>query len=169
MTPPNNNRIDWIAAIARACVGLLFIYMGMSKAFDPVGFLKLVRQYDLPVNFLFLNGIAMTLPWFEVFCGLLLLFGVAVRGTSLLMLGMLIPFTIVVIHRALEIATLKDLAFCAVKFDCGCGAGEVYICAKVVENVLLAAISAWLAAGWGKKLALRYELVKGLCEKQQNP
>jgi len=40
-------------------------------------------------------------PWFEVFCGLLLLTGVAVRGTALTLLLMLVPFTLLVFRRAL--------------------------------------------------------------------
>jgi uncharacterized membrane protein YphA (DoxX/SURF4 family) len=158
MSPKSKNILDWTSLLCRWIIGCLFLYMGLSKALDPVGFLKLVRQYDLPVHYLLLNGIAAVLPWFEAFCGLLLLLGVAVRGTSLLMLGMLVPFTFLVIQRAMEIASLKQIAFCAVKFDCGCGVGDVYICAKVLENCLLAAVSAWLLMGGGKKFALRYDL-----------
>ena len=71
----------------------MFLYMGMSKAVDPVNFLKLLRQYDLTQSSLVLNSLASALPWFEVFCGLLLLAGVAVRGTALTLLLMLLPFT----------------------------------------------------------------------------
>jgi hypothetical protein len=132
--------------------------MGVSKALEPVDFLKLVRQYNLPLPYLMLNGIAATLPWFEVICGFLLTLGVAVRGTALLTASMLVPFTVVVILRALQIAGAQNLAFCAVKFDCGCGAGEVLICAKLLENCLLTAALAWLVFGYGRPLALRYSL-----------
>ena len=60
--------------------GGMFLYMGMSKAVDPVNFLKLLRQYDLTQSSLILNSLASALPWFEAFCGLLLLTGIAVRG-----------------------------------------------------------------------------------------
>ena len=37
-----------------------------------------------------MNALATMLPWFEVFCGVLLVLGIAVRGTALLLAGMLV-------------------------------------------------------------------------------
>ncbi len=147
---------EWSMVLVRWIVGGLFLYMGLSKALDPVGFLKLVREYNVVTNPFLLNAIAAGLPWFEVFCGVLLLTGVAVRGASLMLILMLVPFTILVLNRALDIASVKHLAFCAVKFDCGCGAGEVFICNKLTENALLTIASALFLAGWGKRLSLWY-------------
>ena len=130
-----------LTVLVRLVVGGLFLYMGLNKALHPVEFLKLVRQYDLLQHHLLLNFVASTLPWFEIFCGLLLLVGVAVRGAAVMLVAMLIPFTVVVFLRALEIHETSHLAFCAIKFDCGCGAGEVLICRKLAENVLLTAAS----------------------------
>lgn len=115
--------------------------MGLSKALDPVGFLKLVHAYDLVTDPLLLNLIAGILPWFELFCGLLLLLGVAVRGTALVSGVMLVAFTLMVLRRALALHASGGLAFCAIKFDCGCGAGEVFICRKLTENTALALVS----------------------------
>ena len=89
------------AVAARWLLGGLFVYTGLEKAADPVAFLKLVRQYDLVQSAYLLNAIAGALPWFEVFCGLLLVTGVAVRGAAAAAAGVLIPFTAVVWHRAL--------------------------------------------------------------------
>ena len=61
----------------------------------------MVRQYDLVQSSLLLNSIAAALPWFEIFCGLLLLAGVAVRGTAVMLIVMLVPFTVLVFRRAL--------------------------------------------------------------------
>ncbi len=151
---------DLSGLTARWVVGGLFIYMGLNKALHPADFLKLVRDYDLVTNHYLLNAIAASLPWFEIFCGLLLVTGVAVRGAGLVMVLMLVPFTAVVFKRALEIAELQQIAFCAVKFDCGCGNGEVYICRKLVENVLLILASLWLAFGAGRKLSARFSLLR---------
>src|SRR6266545_4408395 len=82
------------AAIARWILGGVMIYMGVSKALHPVDFLKIVRQYEMVDNHVALNLIAAALPWFEVFCGLLLVCGIAVRASALLCLAMLIPFTL---------------------------------------------------------------------------
>jgi uncharacterized membrane protein YphA (DoxX/SURF4 family) len=143
--------------LARWCLGALFIYMGLNKALHPTDFLKLVRQYDLVQTPPLLNAIAALLPWFEVFCGLLLVLGIAVRASALMLVAMLVPFTAVVFHRALLIHSAKAIAFCAVKFDCGCGNGEVFICQKILENVLLVLLSCWLLAGRGRRCCLRYE------------
>jgi uncharacterized membrane protein YphA (DoxX/SURF4 family) len=151
---------DIVAALARWVLGALFLYMGLSKALHPEEFLKLVRQYEMVSNPFLLNSLAAVLPWFEAFCGLLLLAGVAVRGTAALLVAMLVPFTLLVLRRALAIAGLKGLPFCMVKFDCGCGAGEVFICNKLLENSLLIFVACMLVAGWGRRLALRFSLLK---------
>ena len=142
------------AVAARWFLGLLFVYMGLNKALHPDLFLKLVRQYDLTSNPYFLNAIAAGLPWFEVFCGLLLLAGVAVRGAALMLLLMLLAFTPLVLQRALALAAANKLALCLVKFDCGCGVGEVFACNKLVENCLLMIFSAWLLTGRGRRLCV---------------
>ncbi len=107
---------------------------------------------------LLLNSIAALLPWFEVFCGILLVGGIAVRGSALLLLGMLVPFTWVVIHRAWELHLLQAIPFCAVKFDCGCGTGEVFICRKIAENSLLMLLATWLSLKSSGRLCARFNL-----------
>jgi uncharacterized membrane protein YphA (DoxX/SURF4 family) len=130
-----------VAVGARWTLGGLYLWMGLSKALDPVGFLKLVHEYGVVTTPLLLNLIAGILPWFEVFCGLLLLLGVAVRGAALVAVALLVPFTLLVLRRALVLHAGSQLPFCAIKFDCGCGAGEVFICRKLAENVALTFVS----------------------------
>jgi uncharacterized membrane protein YphA (DoxX/SURF4 family) len=146
--------------VGRWVLGGVFIYMGLTKALHPVDFLKVLRQYELVENHVLLNLIAAGLPWFEVLCGLLLLAGIAVRGSTLLLLGMLIPFTLVVLKRALAIHAAKAIPFCAISFDCGCGGGAVVICHKLLENSLLILLSLLLLAVRAKRLSLRYDLIK---------
>lgn len=152
------NVAELAGVLGRWLLGGLFIYMGLNKALHPVDFLKLVRQYDLVANPYLLNWIAAGLPWFEVFCGLLLVAGVAVRGAALLLALMLVPFSLVVLDRALGIAATQGIPFCSVKFDCGCGTGEVLICRKLAENTLLLLLSLWLLSGVGSRFALRFRL-----------
>jgi uncharacterized membrane protein YphA (DoxX/SURF4 family) len=153
--------IDFSTLAGRWFLGALFVYTGLEKGLDPVSFLKLVRQYDLVQSPFLLNSIAATLPWFEVFCGALLLAGIAVRGTALTLAGILIPFTAAVWHRALVLQAALAIPFCAVKFDCGCGTGEVFICRKLLENAGLILLALWLLAGRGRSFALRYSLSSG--------
>ena len=151
---------DTTTVMARWLLGAAFVCTGLSKALHPVDFLKLVRQYDLVQSSLALNSIAAGLPWFEIFCGLLLLAGVAVRGTALTLMLMLVPFTVLVFHRAMAIQSALAIPFCMVKFDCGCGTGKVFICHKLLENFLLMLLSGWLLAGYGRQLSLCFSLIK---------
>ena len=93
-----------------------------------------------------MNCIAIGVPWVEVFCGLLLLAGIAVRGTALLLAGMLAVFTVAVFHRALGVQAALAVPFCSVKFDCGCGGGPEFICAKLPENLGMFLLAVWLVA-----------------------
>jgi hypothetical protein len=111
-----------------------------------------------------LNSLAATLPWFEVFCGLLLLAGIAVRGTALTLLVMLVPFTGLVLHRALLLQAALNIPFCAVKFDCGCGTGTEFICRKLLENFLLLLLAGLLLARRGRQFSLRFSLLKASSE-----
>jgi uncharacterized membrane protein YphA (DoxX/SURF4 family) len=150
--------VERFAPFARIFLGIVFIYTGMVKALHPVEFLKLLREYNLTENFVLLNLIAGTLPWFEVFTGFLLLLGIGVRGAALLALGMLIPFTVAVAQRAAAIHSTDGTAFCLIQFNCGCGTGEVLICRKLVENlglILLAGFGAFVRAPGA---SLRYSL-----------
>lgn len=118
-------------------LGFLFLWMGLAKALDPVGFLKLVRQYGVVEGPPWLNLLAACLPWFEAFCGALWMLGVAVRGTAAVLGVMLAAFTALVWRHALALQATTGLSFCQIRFDCGCGGGEVWICAKLAENGLL--------------------------------
>ena len=150
--------VEIATVLARWLLGALFLYMGLNKALHPVEFLKLVRQYEMVQNPWLLNSIAAILPWFEAFCGLLLLAGVAVRGVAVMLVLMLVPMTFIVWDRALALQAARAIPFCAVKFDCGCGAGEVFICRKLLENFVLVILSGWLLAGYGRKFCARYTL-----------
>lgn len=151
---------DWVRVGARWILGAVFVSMGLNKAVHPVDFLKIVREYHMVESPVVLNLIAAALPWFEVVCGLLLLGGIAVRGSALLLIGMLVPFSIAVLNRAMAIHAAKAIAFCAIRFDCGCGAGEVVICHKLVENAALILLSILLLAGPNRAWCLRHDLIR---------
>lgn len=133
-----------ISLLVRCVLGVVLVYMGLTKAFAPEDFLKIIRQYDLVQNHVLLNAVAAVLPWFEVFCGGLLLVGIAIRGTAIILMLLLGAFTWMVIRQALIIMSLKSIPFCAVKFNCGCGTGEMLICGKIAENLCLVALAVWL-------------------------
>ena len=151
---------DMVAFVARWILGGVFVYQGLSKAVHPVDFLKILREYHIVESHIVLNLIAAALPWFEILCGLLLLSGIAVRGSALLLIGMLVPFTLGVLTRALAIQQASAVPFCAVRFDCGCGAGEVIICHKLLENGFLILLSTLLLVGRDHPWCLRSDLIK---------
>ncbi|GJM20243.1 MAG: hypothetical protein DHS20C15_01580 [Planctomycetota bacterium] len=137
--------------ITRLVLGGLFLWMGAQKISDPVVFLKLIREYEmLPERPpLALNSVAVMLPWLEVLCGGLLVLGVAVRGAALVVFGMLAVFSTAILLRALQIQSAEEIAFCAVAFDCGCGAGPQPVCNKLLQNagLLLASLLITLRGG----------------------
>ncbi|MCX7867612.1 DoxX family protein [Limisphaera sp. VF-2] len=156
------SKAEWLGLVLRWALGAWMLSMGLVKAWDPVAFLKAVRQYELVSAPWLLNTVAIAVPWLEVFCGLLMVTGVAVRGTAWLLTAMLVPFTWLVWRHAWILQASLQIPFCAVKFDCGCGLGEVYICPKLAENLVLTAAAVWVGwTGRGRPLALRYDLVRG--------
>jgi putative oxidoreductase len=151
---------DGAALIARLILAASFLYMGFAKARDPGAFAKVLNEYHTGLSPFVLNSIAASLPWFEVFCGLLLIAGIAVRGTALAVLAMLIPFTSLVLRRGLMEAAQQNIAFCAVKFDCGCGNGVVPVCHKLPENCALIALALWLMLRSSGRFCLWFALFK---------
>ena len=137
------DRTGWPLLAARLVLGGVFLVLGWDKAGDPVAFAKQIRQYQmLPDDaFRVLNAVAVCLPWVEMVCGGLLILGVWVRGSALALLILLTVFTAAIVHRAIGIHASDAIAWCAIKFDCGCGSGEQYVCHKVPENIGL-----WLLA-----------------------
>ena len=149
---------DLMILTVRWVVGGTFLYMGLVKAMDPADFLRLLRAFGVVRQPLMMNGIAATLPWFEVICGLLLCLGVAGRGTALVLVFMLVSFTGLVLHRALALHEAAGIPFCAIRFDCGCGTGEVLICRKLFENTLLTLAGAILVGARSTYGALRHRV-----------
>jgi hypothetical protein len=158
-TRVSNPLIQALPVLARFILGGLFLYMGVIKALHPVDFLKLVRQYEFTENFTLLNLVAATLPWFEIFTGFLLVSGIGVRGAGLIAFSMLVPFTMLIAQRAIAIHQTQGTPLCGIRFDCGCGAGEVLICRKLVENFLLTVLALLIVAVRSPRGSLYYSLL----------
>lgn len=122
--------------LARLALGVLFIYMGASKAGHPIDFLKQIRLYHmLPESpAIFLNASAIVLPWLEIVAGTALIVGVWVRGAAATLAIMLAVFTPAILLRALAIHSAEGTPFFEIEFDCGCGAGVVVTWKKLLEN-----------------------------------
>ena len=127
--------------LARLAVGGMFVYLALLKLRDPMVFLKLTKQYGvLPLEPpLYLNLTAAVMPWLELLCAVALILGVARRGAALVLAGLLLFFTpMLALHaQDLLLHSGRFATYCAVKFDCGCGTGETFICPKLAENAAL--------------------------------
>ncbi len=128
--------------LARLFVGGMFAYLAIMKLIDPINFLKLTHQYGvLPDSMpVLLNLTAIVMPWLELLCAVALLLGLTTRGAALVAVALLLFFTPMLGLHAWKLyadPARHFAAFRAVKFDCGCGTGEVFICRKLTENVAL--------------------------------
>ncbi len=127
--------------LARLGVGGMFACLAILKLLKPTEFLKSLHvTYALEtwMPYWGVNLIAVALPALELTCAAVLLLGIGIRGAALLVNGMLAFFAPMLIIHALDLLHAGKFAtFCAVKFDCGCGKGEVFICPKLAENAAL--------------------------------
>lgn len=87
-----------ILVFSRLIVGVLFIFSGLIKANDPLGFGYKLQEYFEVFHLSFLNGfatgIAIILCALEVVLGALLLLGLWVKKTAFWLLGLIIFFTL---------------------------------------------------------------------------
>ncbi len=128
---------DYLVLLTRAFLGLLFIVVSLEKIVEPAAFAQSIANYKIvgpPLTVV----LATVLPWLELLCGFALLFGIFLRGSSLLLSGMLVVFTAGVISallRGLDIA-------------CGCFTQDPSVgkigWMKVLQNGTLLALSVFL-------------------------
>jgi hypothetical protein len=85
------------------------------------------------------------------------------------LLGLLVPFTWMVLRRAWSIHLDQGVPFCAVGFDCGCGAGEVMICAKLLENAGLMLLAAFVLFSPAGRWCIRHGLANSPEKQAQLP
>jgi len=103
---------DW-HFIARLILGSIFIYAGVLKMYSPLEFADNIAAYQLlPASMI--NPLALSLPFFEVICGLLVLTGFHIRIGAMGIFIMLLVFM-----GAIATAIKKGLLI-----DCGCFGGH---------------------------------------------
>lgn len=139
--------------LARLLVGGVYVWYGVNKVREPVAFLKALHGYGiLPVEPPHsLNLTVVVLPWIEILCGALLLAGAWLRAAGTLLCAMTVVFTVAVALHASGLAAARGISLCGVRFDCGCGVGEVWFCAKLAENLGLIALSAVAVASRSRR------------------
>jgi putative oxidoreductase len=119
---------EYLLLALRLVLGFIFIYAGAEKISSPAVFTESISNYQL-LNPFMINVTAILLPWLEVFSGILLLSGAAVKENSFILSGLLAVF---IITAVISLARGLDI-------DCGCfGTTTVRLgFTKILENTLL--------------------------------
>ena len=102
----NNN---WIELTARWILGGIFVYASYNKILAPAVFAKIIYGYGL-FPAMFINLIAIIVPFLELVAGLALIIGFYPRSAALIVNAMLLVFI-----TALSINLIRGH-----EFDCGC-------------------------------------------------
>lgn len=122
-------RNKYILITFRLVVGGMFIWAGVSKIIDPLGFAQNIANYRVfPEGISFF--LALALPWIEVICGVLLILGIFCSASALLLSGFLAVF--------LVLSTVTILR--GIDIDCGCFgslSGKVDYKLILMDGVLL--------------------------------
>lgn len=113
-TQKNDDKFDFLLWVSRILVGCLFIFSGLIKANDPMGFGYKLQEYFLVFKTSFLNDystyIAIAVCALEIIFGALLLLGIAGRKIAWGLLLLIIFFTFLTFYSA----------FFEVVTSCGC-------------------------------------------------
>lgn len=90
----------------RVVLGAIFIFASYGKLFSPADFAKAILRYEfLPIYFV--NLLAIIMPWLEFIVGLMLIFGIFKKASSMLAGISLVVFLIALISayaRGLDIS-----------------------------------------------------------------
>jgi uncharacterized membrane protein YphA (DoxX/SURF4 family) len=110
MDPGQNLGRYWVLESAiRILLGLVFLLYGLDKISQPDVFARSIANYRILPE-VFVNLMAVVLPWVEVLCGLLLISGQWIRSAALLSGFLLAVFVI-----AVSITLVRGL-----DIRCGC-------------------------------------------------
>lgn len=85
--------MNWFWRALELLVGAVFIYAGVLKALDPVGFANDIENYHIlswPIGV----RLAFYLPWLEIFCGLALWFRKLSHGALTVLGGLTAVFIV---------------------------------------------------------------------------
>jgi uncharacterized membrane protein YphA (DoxX/SURF4 family) len=124
----------------RLAVGGVFIWAGVLKVGDPLGFAQTVKNYQaFPHDLIFV--IALVLPWVEVLCGAGLIAGVLKRSSAFIAAVLLAGF----------IALVGSALLRGIDTSCGCFGSlsrRADLGLMLMDTVLLLmAVSVFAAAG----------------------
>ncbi len=102
-------RNKYILIAFRLVVGGMFIWAGVSKIIDPLGFAQNIANYRVfPEGISFF--LALVMPWIEVICGVFLILGLFRSASALLLSAFLVVFLVLIAATLIR----------GIDIDCGC-------------------------------------------------
>ncbi len=126
-----------LVLLVRIFIGLLFIVSSLEKIVDPAAFAQSIANYKMLPGWLGIV-VATVFPWLELLCGLSVLFGALMRGSSLLLSAMLLVFTVAVL-----VALARGL-----DISCGCFTQDPTVgrigWMKILQNTTLIVLTLFL-------------------------
>ncbi|MBU2508167.1 MAG: DoxX family membrane protein, partial [Bacteroidetes bacterium] len=118
---------------SQAVIGIVFIFASLDKIANPGDFAVAIVNYKI-IPLSLVNIFAIVIPWLELFCGILILFGEYIKESSFIISSLLLVFVVMI-----AAAVFRNL-----DIDCGCfgtlDAQKVGL-TKIAENILLLLLS----------------------------
>jgi putative oxidoreductase len=139
-SPTRSQVLKLSRVLVRIVLGMLFVFSGVAKAYDPGAFAIEVQRYNL-IPWIPGALASVYLPWLEILTGVLLFLKRFEQGALLLITCLLLVFTF-----ALASATFRGLGI-----DCGCF-GKAFVSTgtivPIARNLLLLVFSGFLWLGY---------------------
>ncbi len=124
----------YASVIFRWAVGLIFIYASADKLLHPSAFAVAVYNYKILPGSL-INLVALTLPWLEFVCGILLIIGLFPRAAALILSILLLLF-----FSALSLSLYRGIDISCGCFSVSTSADKIDI-SYMVRDLLVLAMS----------------------------
>ena len=129
----NHKVHSFIALPIRFYLAYVFISACLHKLVSPESFAIDIATYQfLPL--VFINPLAIVLPYIELTTGIMLVLGAKARSAALMVCGMMVMFMI-----ALSFALYNDLSI-----SCGCFASNAAAASDPISGLTMLRDSAWL-------------------------
>lgn len=124
-------------------VGLIFVFASIDKITNPAYFAGTIQNYQILPD-LFINLVAIILPWLELICGVLLIAGIWHQSAAV----------IVSILTLIFILAIVSVIFRGLDIECGCfGTGSSADIGRIIEDLFLLAFSLHIVFHPTSKLA----------------
>lgn len=119
----------------RLIIGGIFVFASIDKLMNQEGFSRAIYNYKFFPD-IFINISAIIIPYIELFSGLLLILGIFKRGSSFIIMSLLIVFII----------SLTQAYFKGLDINCGCFSLETVgqksdILLRIIEDIIFLIIT----------------------------